>query len=232
MRERAFLQMPGKTVRHMHESENRELVSYLKKTGALKSKPLEKALLKVPRHMFVPENLQDSAYRDYPLHIGRGQTISQPSTVVMMTQLLGPKAGQKILEIGTGSGWQAALLSRLVGNRGRIFTVELIPGLAESAEKNLAKLGIKNVEVAVGNGSAGLKEEAPFDRIIVTAAAPSITDALKSQLKAGGRLVAPVGDRYAQKMTVVKRTKKGFEIEELPSYFAFVPLRGKGGFEE
>ncbi|MFZ3077135.1 MAG: protein-L-isoaspartate(D-aspartate) O-methyltransferase [Candidatus Aenigmatarchaeota archaeon] len=216
----------------MYESENLELVSYLKKTGALKSKFLEKALLKTPRHLFVPENLQDSAYRDYPLHIGRGQTISQPSTVVIMTQLLEPKAGQKILEIGSGSGWQSALLSRLVGKKGKVFTVELIPELADFARKNLAKFKIKNVKVVEGNGSVGLGKEAPFDGIIITAAAPSIPGALKSQLKTGGRIVAPVGNRYTQKMTVLKRTRKGFEQEEMPSYFAFVPLRGKEGFEE
>lgn len=215
----------------MSETENRELVSYLKKTGALKSKALEKALLKTPRRLFVPEDLQMSAYNDYPLHIGCGQTISQPSTVVMMTQLLEPKAGQKILEIGSGSGWQSALLSRLVGKKGKVFTVELITELAEFARKNLAKLKIKNVKVVFGNGSIGLGEEAPFDRIIITAAAPSIPDALKSQLKIGGRIVAPVGDRYAQKMTILKKTRKGFAQEELPSYFAFVPLRGKEGFE-
>lgn len=216
----------------MYESENRELVSYLKKTGVLRSKPVEKALLKNPRHFFVPENLQDSAYSDYPLHIGRGQTISQPSTVVTMTQLLEPKAGQKILEIGTGSGWQSALLSMLVGKKGKVFTVELIPELAEFAITNLAKLRIKNVKVVEGNGSVGLESNAPFDGIIITAAAPSIPEALKSQLKTGGRIVAPVGDRYTQKMTVLKRTRKGFDVEEIPSYFAFVPLCGKGGFEE
>jgi len=215
----------------MYESENRELVDYLKKTGALKSKAVEKAVLKTPRHLFVPENLQDSAYKDYPLHIGQGQTISQPSTVVIMTQLLEPKAGQKILEVGTGSGWQSALLSRMVGKKGKIFTVELIPELADFAGKNLSKLKIKNVKVVEGNGSIGLKEEALFDRIIITAATPSIPDALKSQLKIGGRIVAPVGDRYAQKMTVIKKTRKGFEQEEMPSYFAFVPMRGKEGFE-
>ncbi len=216
----------------MYERESVELVSYLKKTGVLKSNPLEKALLKTPRHLFVPEDLQKSAYRDYPLHIGRGQTISQPSTVVLMTQLLEPKAGQKILEIGTGSGWQSALLSRLVGKKGKVFTLEIISELAESAGKNLAKLKIKNVEVIECNGSVGLESKAPFDRIIITAAAPSIPDALKSQLKTGGKLVAPVGDRYAQKMTIIKKTRNGFETEEMPSYFAFVPLRGKGGFEE
>ncbi len=214
------------------EPENHALVHYLKKTGALKSKALEKALLKTPRHLFVPENLRSSAYRDYPLHIGHGQTISQPSTVVIMTQLLEPKAGQKILEIGSGSGWQSALLSRMVGRGGRVYTMEIIAELAELAGKNIAKLKIKNVEVVVGNGSLGLKEKSPFDGIIITAAAPSISDALKGQLKSGGRLVAPVGDMYAQKMTILKKTKKGFEQEELPSYFAFVPLRGERGFEE
>lgn len=216
----------------MYESENLELVDYLKKTGTMKSKAVEKAVLKTPRHLFVPENLQESAYRDYPLHIGHGQTISQPSTVVVMTQLLGPKAGQKILEIGTGSGWQAALLSRLVGSRGRVFTVELIPELAQFARKNLAKLKIKNVKVIEGNGSIGLDEESPFDCIIITAATPAIPEVIKNQIKVGGRIVVPVGDRYAQKMTVLKRTRKGFMQEELPSYFAFVPLRGELGFEE
>lgn len=216
----------------MFESENRELVRYLKRTGALRSKSLEKALLKTPRHLFVPEGLQKSAYMDCPLHIGRGQTISQPSTVVMMTQLLQPKAGQKILEIGSGSGWQSALLSRIVGNRGKVFTIEILSELAEFAEKNLAKLKIKNAKVIGGNGSAGLREKAPFDGIIITAAAASIPDILKKQLKVGGRIVAPVGNRYTQKMTVLKRTRKGFELEEMPSYFAFVPLRGEYGFEE
>ncbi len=216
----------------MFERENIELVNYLKKTGALKSKAVERAMMKTPRHLFVPDDLQKSAYKDYPLHIGFGQTISQPSTVVAMTQLLEPKAGQKILEIGTGSGWQTALLSRIVRAKGKVFTAELIPELAEFARKNLAKLQIKNVEVVIGNGSVGLEEKAPFDRIIITAAAPAIPDVLKSQLKIGGRIVAPVGDRYAQKMTIIKRTGKGFISEEMPSYFAFVPLRGKGGFEE
>lgn len=214
------------------ERENQELVQYLKRTGALKSKRLEKALLKTPRRLFVPESLQKSAYRDYPLHIGHGQTISQPSTVVMMTQLLQPKAGQKILEIGSGSGWQSALLSRMVGNKGKIFTIEILSELAGFARRNIAKLKIKNVKVVEGNGSVGLEEEALFNGIIITAAAASIPDTLKKQLKVGGRIVAPVGGRYTQKMTVLKRTRKGFEQEEMPSYFAFVPLRGKHGFEE
>lgn len=216
----------------MIEPENQELVNYLKKTGALKSKALEKALLKTPRHLFVPENLRKSSYRDYPLHIGHGQTISQPSTVVIMTELLEPKPGQKILEIGTGSGWQSALLSRIVGSKGNIFTIEILPEIAEAAKMNLAKLKIKNVVVIEGNGSVGLKEKAPFDRIIITAAAPSVPESLKKQMKVGGMLVVPVGNMYSQKMTIVKRTKKGFEQEELPSYFAFVPLRGDYGFTE
>lgn len=216
----------------MYEPENAELVGYMKKTGALKSKRLERALLKTPRHMFVPEGMQKDAYRDYPLHIGFGQTISQPTTAVIMTELLDVKSGQKVLEIGTGSGWQSALLSRLVGSKGKVFTIEVIPELAEFARKNLGKLYIKNVEVVVGNGSVGLETKSPFGRIIITAASPSIPEKLKNQLKAGGKLVAPVGDRYSQKMTVIKRTRKGFESEEMPSYFAFVPLRGKEGFGE
>lgn len=216
----------------MYESESRELVQYLKSIGTLKSKELERALLETPRHLFVPEDMREAAYADHPVQIGHGQTISQPSVVVIMTQLLDPRPGQKILEIGAGSGWQAALLSRIVGDKGKVFTIEIIPELAKFARENIAKLGIKNVEVIQGNGSSGLKEKAPFERIIMTAAAPSISDALKDQLKIGGKIVAPVGDRHAQKMVVVRRVKKGFEEEEFPNYFVFVPLRGERGFRE
>ncbi len=216
----------------MENNRNEEFVSYLRDTGVLKSDAIEKALLETPRHLFVPDDMRDSAYNDQPLPIGYGQTISQPSVVVAMTQILEPKQGQKILEIGTGSGWQAALLSRIVGNKGKIFSIEIVPELAKFARDNIAKLGIKNVEVVWGNGSAGLKENAPFDRIIITAAAPSIPDTLKEQLKIGGRIVAPVGDMHTQKMVIVKRMRKGFEEKAMPNMFVFVPLRGEYGFEE
>ncbi len=211
---------------------NEKLVEKLKKYGILKSKSLEKALLSTPRHFFVPENLQKYAYNDSPLPIGFGQTVSQPSTVVIMLEMLDVRKGQKVLEIGTGSGWQAALLARMIGAKGKVYTVEIIHGLVEFAKKNLAKTGIKNVSVIHGDGSLGLPEKAPFDRIIIAAASPRIPEQLLKQLKIRGKLVAPIGDRYAQKMVVIEKGSKGIKQSEYPGFFAFVPLRGKHGFKE
>jgi protein-L-isoaspartate(D-aspartate) O-methyltransferase len=214
------------------DEQNKKLVEYLKARGYLKSKKLERALLKTPRHLFVPQNLLEYAYRDIPLPIGFGQTISQPSTVVIMTEMLDVKPGQKVLEIGAGSGWQAAILSRLVGSKGRVYTVEIIRGLVEFAKKNLQKLNIKNVEVIHADGSRGLPEKAPFDRIIITAATPKISEVLLQQLKINGKLVAPVGSAYMQKMVCIEKTEKGYKKSEYEGYFVFVPLRGKYGFRE
>lgn len=210
--------------------ENKKFVEYLKSTDHLKSKKLENALLAVPRHEFVPQNLQSFAYKDFPLSIGFSQTISQPSTVVIMTELLDVKPGEKILEIGTGSGWQSALLAMLVGQKGVVYTVEIIKDLCIMAQRNFEKLKIKNIKIFHRDGSLGLKEHAPFDKIIITAAAPRISQVFIRQLKIGGRLVAPLGSAFMQKMVVIKKTKQGVKKEEFPGYFAFVPLVGKGGF--
>ncbi len=211
------------------QEENRKFIEYLKSTGYLKSERLEKALLAVPRNEFVPKNLRYLAYRDFPLSIGFNQTVSQPSTVVIMTELLDVKSGDKVLEIGTGSGWQSALLAKLAG-KGEVYTVEIIKDLCIFAKSNMDRLGIKNVKIFHRDGSLGLKEYAPFDKIIITAAAPKISQVFLRQLKTGGRLVAPVGTAAMQKMVVVKRTSAGTEREEFPGYFAFVPLVGRGGF--
>jgi protein-L-isoaspartate(D-aspartate) O-methyltransferase len=210
--------------------ENEKLIEHIKSYGYLKSKELEKALREIPRHLFVPENIRKLSYRDTPLSIGFGQTISQPSTVVIMTEALEVKEGNKILEVGTGSGWQAAILGKLVGEKGSVYTVEVNPQLVEFARENLKKVGMKNVKVFEGDGSTGLKKHAPFDRIIVTAAAPDFPKPLIEQLKIGGIMVIPVGNIYLQEMYVVKKFKDKIEKKSIGP-FMFVPLIGKYGFK-
>ncbi|MEM7823901.1 MAG: protein-L-isoaspartate(D-aspartate) O-methyltransferase [Candidatus Aenigmatarchaeota archaeon] len=208
-----------------------ELIKSIRAAGYLKSASVEKALRAVPRHLFVPKQLTAMAYRDCPLSIGHGQTISQPSTVVAMTEALQPKRGQKILEVGAGSGWQAGLLGHIVGPKGMVWTIERIIELVHMAKHNLKAAGIKNVHVIHGDGSMGLPNHAPFDRIIVTAACPKIPPLLTTQLKPKGRMVIPVGDLYLQKMILlVRKSKDGFEQTELGN-FMFVPLIGRYGFK-
>jgi len=215
----------------MLEHENEKLIEWMKEAGYLKSKELERALKDVPRHLFLPKRLEELAYRDEPLPIGEGQTISQPSTVVIMTEALELKPGQKVLEVGTGSGWQAAIIAKVIGEKGFVWSVERLKMLAMTAKRNLEKAGIKNVKVIVGDGSKGLKEQAPFDRIIVTAACPEIPKPLIEQLKIGGKMVLPVGDVYSQQMFIVKKTEKGKVEKSSIGFFQFVPLIGKYGFK-
>lgn len=210
--------------------ENDKLIQGIKCLEYLKSKRVEDALRKYKREFFVPENLKHLAYRDFPISIGFNQTISQPSTVVVMTEALEIKEGDKILEIGTGSGWQAAILSYLVGDKGKVYTIEIIEELAEFAKSNIKKLGIKNIEVFAKDGSEGLKEKAPFDKIIVTAACPDIPKPLLEQLKDGGIMVLPIGNLYLQEMYIAKKSKGKLEKKGIGS-FMFVPLVGKYGFE-
>jgi protein-L-isoaspartate(D-aspartate) O-methyltransferase len=214
----------------MASDENEKLIQGIRCLDYLKSDKVEEALKKFKREHFVPENLKHLAYRDFPISIGYNQTVSQPSTVVAMTEALNIKEGDKVLEIGTGSGWQAAILSHLVGEKGHVYTIEIIEELAKFAKSNLKKLGIKNVEVIVGDGSLGLKEKAPFDKIVVTAASPDFPKPLMEQLKVNGLMVIPVGNIYLQEMYVVKKLKTGYEKNAIGS-FMFVPLVGKYGFE-
>jgi len=186
------------------------------------------AFRRVERHEFVPVSMRDAAYADHPLPIGEGQTISQPYIAALMTQSLDLKGDEKILEIGAGSGYQAAILSGLAKE---VYSVERISALAERAEANLKKTGCGNVKVVVGDGTSGLPEKAPYDGIIVTAAAPEIPEDYIRQLKTGGRLVIPVGGMFGQVMTVVKKTEKGVFNEELCGC-VFVPLVGKKGWKE
>jgi protein-L-isoaspartate(D-aspartate) O-methyltransferase len=186
-------------------------------------------MLAIPRHLFVPASIRELAYRDSPLSIGHNQTISQPSTVITMTEALDVSPGQKILEIGAGSGWQAALLAKLVSH-GHVWTVERIKELVEFAKRNLEKAGIKNVTVIHGDGSAGLRRHAPYDRIIVTAACPDVPGPLLEQLKVGGKMVIPVGNVYLQRMIVLSKGAEKIERREIGN-FMFVPLIGQHGFK-
>jgi len=179
----------------------------------------------VPREEFVPPSFRELAYDDTPIGIGSGQTISQPYTVAFMTQLLDPQPADTVLEVGTGSGYQAAILSRLVR---KVYTVERFKELGSKAEEVLRRLGYENVEVIIGDGSRGLPERAPFDGIIVTAAAPQIPPPLIEQLKVGGRLVIPLGVGVQEMVRAVK-TPAGLEKKVYPG-FRFVPLVGEHGF--
>jgi protein-L-isoaspartate(D-aspartate) O-methyltransferase len=177
------------------------------------------ALREVPRHRFVPEHLQGSAYDDGPLPIGHGQTISQPYIVAVMTELLAPEPDDVVLDVGTGSGYQAAVLGKLVK---QVYSIEIVPALAEEARARLAALGYANVEVRVGDGWKGLPEHAPYAGILVAAAPPEVPQALLDQLAPGGRLVIPVGE-WDQDLRVYERTPRGIE-ERTIFGVRFVPL--------
>ncbi len=212
----------------MYELE--QLIENMKKSGILKSERVEEALREAPRHEFLPEELKKFAYINNPLPIGWGQTISQPSTVVLMTEILDIKENDKILEIGTGSGWQAAILSR-IAKKGFVYTTEIIPELAEFAKNNIQKLKIKNIKIFNADGSLGLRKYMPFDKIIITAATQEVPKELIEQLKTFGKLLIPIGDMETQKMTLITKLKKGLEIKKFPGFFTFVPLKGKYGFK-
>jgi protein-L-isoaspartate(D-aspartate) O-methyltransferase len=183
-----------------------------------------RAMAEVPRHHFVPAASAAQAYEDHPLPIGRGQTISQPYIVALMTECLGLKGGEKVLEVGTGSGYQAAVLARIAG---RVFSIEIDPALAAAAAGTLEGLGVRNVRVRSGDGFFGWPEEAPFDAIIVTAAAPEVPPALLAQLAEGGRLVLPLGDPATfQRLTVITK-RAGKSRAEAVLDVRFVPMTGE-----
>jgi protein-L-isoaspartate(D-aspartate) O-methyltransferase len=186
------------------------------------------AMRQVPRHRFVPKDLRDLAYQDRPLLIGQDQTISQPYIVALMTELLALEGDEVVLEVGTGSGYQAAVLAALAK---QVYTIERHQSLADGARQALAELGIDNVEVVHGDGSGGLPEHSPYDGILVTAAAPKVPQEMLSQLKDGGRLVVPVGGFQAQYLEMWRREGPRFE-SDLIVPVAFVPLRGEFGWEQ
>ncbi len=210
--------------------EKQQLIDYWRKSGTITDERLLKAFQEVPRELFITKGFEEQTYVDHPSPIGYKQTISQPTTVMLMTQALELKEGQKVLEVGAGSGWQAALIGKIVGNKGKVITTEIIPELTEFAKNNISKAKIKNVEVINYDGSQGYKKESPFQRIIITAACPKIPPPLIEQLDNNGILVAPVGSLvFGQNMIKLRKTSSGIEKESLGS-FVFVPLKGKYGY--
>ena len=180
------------------------------------------AMTRVPRHLFVPEHGRDDAYGDHPLPIGHGQTISQPYIVAFMSEALRLEPNHRVLEIGTGSGYQAAVLAELAGE---VYTIEIIGELAERARKTLEQIGYRNVTVRAGNGYLGWPEHAPYDRIMVTAAPDDVPQALVEQLKMDGLMAIPVGTAW-QELRILRRTPSGLEtLDTLP--VRFVPMTGK-----
>ncbi|MCD6521308.1 protein-L-isoaspartate(D-aspartate) O-methyltransferase [Candidatus Calescamantes bacterium] len=205
------------------EKLRREMVEKQIIARGVKDPRLIQAMLKVERHLFVPPAYRHLAYTDQPLPIGEGQTISQPYIVALMTELLELKGDEKVLEIGTGSGYQAAILAELAQE---VYTIEIIPKLAESARKRLEKLGYKNIKVKCGDGYMGWEEYAPFDAIIVTCAPDHIPKPLLEQLKEGGRMVIPVGEYYQELILVRKKEGKIIKRSIIP--VRFVPMTGEG----
>ena len=182
------------------------------------------AMRQVPRHLFVPDSLRASAYADRPLPIGHGQTISQPLIVAEMTQLSRPTLAAKALDVGTGSGYQAAILAELVD---QVYSIEILKPLADEARDRLQTLGYKNVEVRYGDGYRGWPEQAPFDLIIVAAAPDHVPEPLIEQLKPGGRLVIPVGARFFQRLVVIEKQLDGTIVRHYVESVSFVPMTGE-----
>ena len=204
-----------------------DLINFLKNSRLLNDKNVELAFRNIPRHEFIPTSELDYAYYNEPLQIMKNQTISQPGVVSRMTEWLDVQDGQKILEIGTGSGWQTAILSYLVGT-GTVYSIDIHPSIVKFARANLEKFGVDNAHVILGDGSVGYTKESPYDRIIITAACSEIPSPLFDQLSEGGLIIAPVGDS-SQSLRLLQKTSKGIqEIKNQPNY-VFVPLLGKFG---
>jgi len=197
----------------------RRMVDEQIRARGVRSRRVLDAMTRVPRHLFVPPDSRARAYDDTPLPIGQGQTISQPYIVAYMTEELDLSADHRVLEIGTGSGYQAAVLGELVK---QVWSVEIIPELAERARRTLADTGYRNVEIRAGNGYLGWPEQAPFDRIIVTAAPPEIPQALVEQLAVGGRMIVPVGTLVQELVLLTKNTRGVAEKRTIP--VRFVPM--------
>jgi len=210
-------------IKELKESAKKNLIKELIEEGYLRTKSIIEAFQKIDRIDFVLEEYKNEAYGNYPLPIGFGQTISQPLTVAFMLELLEPKPGEKILDVGAGSGWQTSLLAYLAGEQGRVIAIEIIPELKKFAETNIDKynfIKIGRVELILGDGSKGYQKETPFDKIIAAAAALSIPPAWKEQLKIGGVIVAPVG----QNIVVLKKLNQNEFSQKQYFGFNFVPL--------
>ena len=211
-----------------HAEQRRRMVDEQLKLRGISDPGVLEAFIRVRRHCFVPSSLRAYSYADHPLPIGHGQTISQPYMVALMTEKLHLKGGDRVLEVGTGSGYQAAILAEICA---RVYTVEREERLLESARTVLADEGYENVEFISGDGTRGLKEKAPFDGIIVTAAAPHVPEPLKEQLAEGGCLVIPVGAACTQTLAVIERKGDDFIREDICGC-VFVPLIGEHGWPD
>jgi protein-L-isoaspartate(D-aspartate) O-methyltransferase len=218
----------------LYNSEREEMVCYQIERRGVRDKRVLAAMRKVPRHLFVPRDEWEYAYMDAPLSIGQGQTISQPYIVAVMTELLGlqgapygVQGNEKVLEIGTGSGYQTAILCELAKE---VYSLERLPLLAEAAQKRLEELGIKNVRISSGDGTLGWQAYAPYDGILVTAAAPHVPESLLAQLAEGGRLVIPVGPHFSQVLQLWQREGGQLHSEDCMGV-VFVPLIGKDGWQ-
>jgi len=211
----------------MYEQERERLVANLCREGYIKTERVKHAFLLVPREAFIPDSLKHYAYVDTPLDIGQGQTISAPHMVAIMCESLDIKDNQKILEVGTGSGYHAAIVAQLVGQTGHVYTIERFESLAKKATENLKQIGITNVIVEVGDGSCGLPVYQPYDRVYVTCAAPKIPQPLIDQLQDSGKLLVPIGDKYCELILLEK--EKGKSVVHRLGGCVFVPLVGKYG---
>ncbi len=211
-----------------YSRERKRMVDQQMVSRGIRDERVLEAMLAIPRHEFVPQDQVRRAYIDAPLPIGNHQTISQPYIVALMTEFLNLKGDETVLEIGTGSGYQAAILGHLAK---KVYSIERIPELAERSQSLLHSLQLENIEVVVGDGSCGLPEHAPYQAIIVTAAAPEVPKPLKDQLSDGGRLVAPVGGRMGQALELWRREGKKLVCEKLTPV-AFVPLIGEHAWSD
>jgi len=207
------------------KKEKEKLIIELKLEG-IKDKKVLDAFSKIHRHLFVPNEMLHESYLNIALPIGYNQTISQPYTVAVMLESLELKEGDKVLEVGTGSGYNAALIAHIIGKKGKLFTTEIVPELAKESKEKISKIGLKNVEIVLCDGSLGYEKKEPYDKCIITAACREVPPKLIKQLKNKGILVAPVGHCYEQEMVKVKKKGKKLDVQRL-GYFVFVPLQGK-----
>ena len=205
------------------DKQREQMVSEQVQARGIQNKKVIDAFLKTPRHLFIPEGLRDMSYEDHPVSLGHGQTISQPYIVAMMIDRLELTGKEKVLEIGTGTGYQAALLSKLAKE---VYTLEIVPPLVEKAKELLKELKRKNVKILYRDGSEGYDTKAPYDRILVSAASKEVPKPFLKQLKVGGILILPIGNRFHQELKKIRKTKEGFEEQTLCGC-VFVPLVAK-----
>ncbi len=212
------------------KAKNEELIKYLTAAGFIKTQSIAEAFRKVPRHNFVKQVYFDMAYEDIALPMAKESTIPQPSTVATILELLHPQPGENILEIGTGSGWVASLMAMCIMPKGQVVTVEIAKDVADFAKRNIERAGVLNVRLLSGDGSLGYIREAPYDKIVYSTALPDVPKQILVQLKAGGRLVAPVGTRLLQTLKVIDKIDEKRTKEFTEGAFQFVPMRGQLGF--